>query len=319
MAELITVVIPTFNRAHYLGRAINSVLRQTYSERELIVVDDGSTDGTSELLSSFKDLVQVIRQPNSGPSMARNAGIRAARGKFIAFLDSDDEWMPDKLERQLPLMQDESIVLSATNWRCREAPDSSTGFENLDFDESWICHCPREFVSRPGGHPIMLPSWLVRRDALVALRGFDPSLTLAEDNDLLFRLAFVGRFALSKRVLLLIGTGQDSVQLSRPGSLRYHRAVTRAMSRAVANARVLAFGESELVQRQFSRLYAFYLRKEMEFAALDGRAWAARRFALESLIHKPGARSAVVAAVGLVFPFFIRWRTRKKYALQGTG
>lgn len=316
MSDLITVIIPTFNRAHSIVRAINSVLAQTHTERELIVVDDGSTDRTRERLADFGNRIHVLRQANQGPSAARNAGIRAARGTFIAFLDSDDEWLPDKLERQVALMQGNSIVFSATNWRSRDAESTETAFDSLAFEESWICDLPPELVSRPGGHPIELSSWLVRRDVLVQLGGFNSSLLLAEDNDLLFRLAFRGRFALTKRVLLLKENTPDAVKLSRPGELDYQRSVTRSMCLAVASARILALDESTLVQRQFGRLYAYFLRREMEFAALDGRNWAARRLALETLVHHPDRRGTTLACAGLVLPAFIRWRTRRKY-MQG--
>ncbi|HZG58237.1 glycosyltransferase, partial [Paenibacillus sp.] len=95
---LFSVVIPTYNRERYIGRAIRSVLNQTCDDYELIVVDDGSTDRTRRIVKSFGPRVRYLRQPNRGPSEARNAGIRAARGRFIAFLDSDDRFLPRKLE-----------------------------------------------------------------------------------------------------------------------------------------------------------------------------------------------------------------------------
>ena len=98
---LVSVVIPTYNRCNWLSRAIESVLHQTYSPFELIVVDDGSTDGTPELLEAYGDGIRVIRKENTGVSGARNAGIRAAKGELIALLDSDDRWLPEKLEHQV--------------------------------------------------------------------------------------------------------------------------------------------------------------------------------------------------------------------------
>lgn len=314
MNDLVTVVIPTFNRHYCVGRAIESVLAQTHPKWELIVVDDGSTDGTPERLASFGDAIKVIRQTNQGPSAARNAGIRAARGEFVAFLDSDDEWMPDKLERQLDLMRDSRVIVAATNWRTRDA-GSRTGFDSLDFTDPWVCHSPTEFVSRQGGHHMTLPSWLVRRKALLPLGGFNPSLVLAEDNDLLFRLAFVGSFALTRKVLVMVGQKErDAVQLSCPGNLEYHRNLARAMSRAAANACALAFSEPKRVQRQFARIYGYWLRQEMEFAALDGRNWAARQRALEALIHRPARESMVLACMGFMFPSLVGRRTRSKYS-----
>jgi len=101
---LVSVIIPTYNRAHVLERAIQSVVNQTYQHFEVIVVDDGSTDNTAEVASSIRDeRVRYIRhQVNKGtPASARNTGIRAARGEFVGFLDSDDEWLPQKLQKQV--------------------------------------------------------------------------------------------------------------------------------------------------------------------------------------------------------------------------
>jgi glycosyltransferase involved in cell wall biosynthesis len=319
MRNLVSIIIPSYNRAHCLERAIQSALQQTYTDREVLVVDDGSTDNTAEVLAPFGDAISVIHQSNAGPSAARNTGIRAARGDFVAFLDSDDEWLPGKLEYQLPLMQEADVILSASNWQSKSRDVSSTAFDSFAFGESWICDRPPEFVSRPGGHPLMLSSWLVRRDILTTLGGFDNSLRLGEDNDLLFRLAFKGRFALTRKVLLLRETGQDAVKLSNPGTLKYQRNVTRSMCRVIANARVLAFGEPKLVQRQFEMLYAYYLRREMEFAALDGKYWAARRRGLETLRHHPDMMAAMAACLGIIAPGFVRRRIRKKYRIASIG
>ena len=104
----VSVIIPTYNRAHLIGRAIQSVLNQTYQDFEIIVVDDASTDNAEEIVNSFDDKrIRYIRlKENSGTSAApRNTAIRIARGKYIAFLDSDDEWLPEKLEKQIRLFE----------------------------------------------------------------------------------------------------------------------------------------------------------------------------------------------------------------------
>lgn len=101
----ISVIIPTYNRKNTLPRAVESVLNQTYKPVKIIIVDDGSTDGTKEWFSEMYPLVHYIYQVNSGVSLARNTGINSARGDWIALLDSDDEWLPDKLELQVKLLQ----------------------------------------------------------------------------------------------------------------------------------------------------------------------------------------------------------------------
>ena len=97
----VSVVIPTYNRSALITRALDSVLAQTVKPHEILVVDDGSTDDTASLVRKHYPAVQLIRQKNTGVSAARNAGITAATGEWVALLDSDDAWLPRKLERQV--------------------------------------------------------------------------------------------------------------------------------------------------------------------------------------------------------------------------
>ncbi len=105
---LITVVIPTFNRAPLVGRAIDSVLRQSYDNWELLVVDDGSTDHTQSVVANYYPRVRYLHQPNRGVGAARNNGISQARGELIAMLDSDDEFLPAHLESRLQILLDDA-------------------------------------------------------------------------------------------------------------------------------------------------------------------------------------------------------------------
>ncbi|GAX92001.1 glycosyltransferase family 2 protein [Effusibacillus lacus] len=97
----VSVIIPTYNRGSFVIHAIESVLAQTFKDYEIIVVDDGSADNTRELVKKYGDKVRYIHQKNQGPSAARNTGIRHAKGKYIAFCDSDDRFLPDKLQKQM--------------------------------------------------------------------------------------------------------------------------------------------------------------------------------------------------------------------------
>ena len=110
----VSAIILTYNRANLIEKAIKSVLKQTYQDFEIIVVDDGSTDNTGEIIRGFKDKrVKYIKKykENKGSSVARNIGIKVARGKYIALLDSDDEWLPEKLDKQIKILQDGSPEL----------------------------------------------------------------------------------------------------------------------------------------------------------------------------------------------------------------
>jgi glycosyltransferase involved in cell wall biosynthesis len=102
---LVSVILAVYNREGSVGRAVRSVLAQTYYPFELIVVDDGSTDGTRDVVEGFGAPVKLVRQAHAGAYAARNLGLRHARGEFVAFIDSDDAWLPDKLAAQVPLMR----------------------------------------------------------------------------------------------------------------------------------------------------------------------------------------------------------------------
>src|SRR5579864_8774897 len=101
----VTVIIPAYNGERFIRRAIDSVLQQTYPVTQIIVIDDGSTDATRAIVSEYTDRVTLIEQRNGGPAKARNAGLSAATGEFIAFLDADDWWEPVKIETQLSVLK----------------------------------------------------------------------------------------------------------------------------------------------------------------------------------------------------------------------
>src|SRR5262245_25838031 len=104
-SPLVSVIIPSYNSARFVSQAVRSVLEQTYSPLEIIVVNDGSTDDTVSVLDAYKGDIQIVHQANGGVSKARNRGIREAKGKFIAFLDADDQWLPSKIQKQIDCLR----------------------------------------------------------------------------------------------------------------------------------------------------------------------------------------------------------------------
>jgi len=192
-SPLVSVIVPAWNAAEVLGEALESVRCQTYQQLEVLVVDDGSTDGTAEVARRFcapDSRFHLIRQENLGVSAARNAGIRQAHGEWIAFLDADDVWLPEKLNRQLALAREEPranfLFTNFFVWDGRrdlylEFPDQRTLPEGnvsrgLIFD---VYH----------GCPASMSTGMVRREALEAAGLFDPELALAEDWDLWLRVS----------------------------------------------------------------------------------------------------------------------------------
>jgi glycosyltransferase involved in cell wall biosynthesis len=187
-SPLVSIVIPTYNYGRFIGETIDSALAQSYSPMEVIVVDDGSTDDTRERLAGYGDRVRYIYQQNRGLSAARNTGIEAAHGEFIALLDSDDLWLPDKLEKQVAVcVQDPHTGLVGTE---RFAIDE-TG-QRLDYDagrcsRDGFCELTmRDLLEFPAFSP---SSVLARKDAFLAVGGFNEHLQGAEDMHMWVRVA----------------------------------------------------------------------------------------------------------------------------------
>ncbi len=121
MKDLVSIIMPSYNTAEYISETINSVLNQTYTDWELIIVDDYSTDNTDDVVSSFKDerIIYFKNEKNSGAAVSRNRALREAKGKWIAFLDSDDLWHPQKLEKQLRFMKENDLDFTYTDYRIK--------------------------------------------------------------------------------------------------------------------------------------------------------------------------------------------------------
>lgn len=196
---IISALIPTYNRKTAVLRAIDSVLGQTVPVHEVIVVDDGSTDGTTEVIRSrYGSRVALLRQANAGVSAARNRGIRESHGDWIAFLDSDDVWLPAKIERQREAITALGSGFGLCFTNC--AYDANPERKQSVFEEAGLIGTPAfGALAEPACYilahrePFWTQSLLVRRSLLEDTR-FDEDLVLREDTDLLFRLCFKTRF-----------------------------------------------------------------------------------------------------------------------------
>jgi glycosyltransferase involved in cell wall biosynthesis len=198
----ISVIIPVFNQAQFVGEAIESALVQTRSPLEVIVVDDGSTDGTPEVLQTFAPdpRVRLIRQQNGGVAVARNAGAAAASGQFFAFLDADDIWLPGKLERQRERFANEPD-LSLVHCGVEEFTDKDLpGCERVDGMEGSIAPELLFFnrtVLLGGGSGVMVSAKL-----FIELGGFDGRMSTSADWDFFYRCASRGPVGFLPEVLL---------------------------------------------------------------------------------------------------------------------
>lgn len=250
---LVSAVIPAYNSERFLPLAITSVLAQTYAPVECIVVDDGSRDGTARVAAGFGDRVRYIRQDNAGASAARNTGIAAARGEYIAFLDSDDYWMATKIENQMAaIAREPTLVLLAS------------GFEPEPLVDDASVEVPHGEPFRPealevfdGLKQLLRDSYLgtstviARTDALRAIGGFDTSLPIAEDLDLYFRLCKDRRYGLLRQPLVGKRLRDDSLSTH----LRGYQDNLNVMDRVEKLLRPEQRTEHELLRAQRLRVY----------------------------------------------------------------
>lgn len=220
----ISTVIPTYNCRKYLNRAIDSVLEQTRPVDEIIVVDDGSTDDTPDLLAQYGDRIRTLRVNNGGLSWARNHGMRIARGSWVALLDSDDWWMPNKIEKQVELIEQNP-----------QLDFVYTGIRMIRLDgEFWDRDTTDPATIWPGlryANTITPSTIMARRDLLLEAGGFDESLRRCEDWEMWVRLGENVRYGAVRQPMIYY-------QIT-PGSLSSQVEAQLAATEAIAQTTLL--------------------------------------------------------------------------------
>ena len=204
----ISVIIPTYNRAKFIERALQSVLRQTVACAEILVVDDGSTDQTGALVCSLREHsaipIHLLYQENMGPAAARNLGIQQARSELIAFLDSDDHWRKDKLARQLRAMEehpDYLISYTREQW-LRQGVHLNQKKKHLPQHGDIFHHCLQLCV-------VGMSTVIVRKELFAAIGLFSPGFPCCEDYDLWLRISCRYPFLLIDEPLTLKEGGRE--------------------------------------------------------------------------------------------------------------
>jgi glycosyltransferase involved in cell wall biosynthesis len=180
---LISCIVPVYNGERYVAAALDSILAQTYRPLEILVVDDGSTDGTREMIASYGERVRYFQQRHAGPGSARNLGVSQARGEFVAFLDADDLWHPEKLARQMARFEArpelDLCVTGGRNFWIPEVIETDERSRDPQHTEPW-----------PGY--VSSPTLLARRKAFERVGPFDTGLEQGEDRDWFIRAAELG-------------------------------------------------------------------------------------------------------------------------------
>jgi len=224
---LISIIMPTYNRAHLLMRAIKSILKQTFKDFELLIIDDASTDNTEEIVYSFHNpkIIYMKSYKTMGAAAARNKGLKEARGKYIGFQDSDDEWMPDKLHKQLNILQHSSAEVGAVY----------CAYKRIDVGKNECTYLPNCGIREGNIHKdlldhnfIDLPTTLIKRSCFDRVGFFDPDLPRLQDWELWLRLSKLYDFKFINQVLVNIYVTSDSITANeQAGLVAYKKILTK--------------------------------------------------------------------------------------------
>ncbi len=274
----VSVILATFNGASRIEAAIESVRAQAYASWELIVAIDGSTDGTADVVAGFEDprITAVTLAENQGPSAARNAAIAVARGEYVAFIDDDDEWLPDKLTRQVAmLLADPDLGL--VHGGVLDVMEDGRRLERIPPRGA------RSYRANLIRDRLALSTVVVRRSALDRVGGFEPSLRSFEDWDLWTRVL---RLYASDYLPEVV-----TIAVQRPGSLMH------------GNVTGLARDRAAVVRRNWRQIRAHGLGKQAlayhhyfvgGLLLVSGRGPEARRRAVRSLRLRPSPRAVLL-------------------------
>lgn len=300
---LVSVIVPTHNRLDYLREAIASVLQQDYAHLELIIIDDGSTDGTQTAMYRFHHpKVRYLARPNRGAAAARNAGLKLARGSLVAFLDSDDLWEARKVGLQVRQFQQQpQLGMLATNFkyvdsaRCPVSdPAKPYGYQIKDFIGDIA---DSEF-------PMATSAMMVRRDVFDQVGMFDETLRISEDLDLWIRIGLAFPVAYLDQVLVSIRLHDDHLMRSTP---RYQVWLNSAR---VLEAHQAAIGRR--VPGIDARLARFYTHAA-NLALLAGHRPAAIGACVGALRHQPLAARAYKDLLRCLLPTAYLRRRNERY------
>lgn len=288
-----SVIIPTYNRAGQIAAAVRSVLAQSEPPDEVIVVDDGSTDDTAAALAPFMDRIRYVRKPNGGASSARNLGVLTARGEWIAFLDSDDTWHPDKLARQHAC----AARTSAKVCFCVSTDESGTVLDDLSAMDPSLPEGGERFY-QPGdcrlfrfrAHPF-IQSMLATREVLMKCGLFDETLAVAEDTLLIYRLILDHGYAVRNEKLVEICRDRSGPGLSDtmdPASAyRRHDCYTRVQAAIYWRLVPIDPEAARIVRSNLS----YFSSRQAEIACALARRDHARRLARAGLDPRAGLRN----------------------------
>lgn len=270
----VSVILPTYNCAAYLSAAIESVFAQTFTDLELIVVDDGSTDNTADTVARYLDRIIYVWKENGGVSAARNTGLRAAKGKFIAWLDADDYWAPMKLERQLALFSDPSVGLVYSDFLTRYAD----GHVRDSFLTNHPFAAEGQVFERYVTSRFFLPSTVVMRVECFEDSGtFDEEMISSEDVELFARVCTRWNVALVNLALTVRNEGDHNLTANKERTGEY---TALALTKVLSKEPNLSGSARNAVYKELGRQYWW-----LGYAAFTGGDMAKARHDLKNAMR----------------------------------
>jgi glycosyltransferase involved in cell wall biosynthesis len=221
----VSVIIPSYNREALIAETLNTIINQTRAPDEIIVVDDGSTDRSVDVIKEFAPRISLIRQANAGPAVARNKGLSVSQGEFVQFFDSDDLCAANKIEVQMAAIEATGADVAYCPWVKAELSEGLARCEPFVIQQRPLpAHCPphRHFVR---GWVTVFQTCLVRRELLNRVGGFEPRLMPSEDSELMFRMLLSGAKLVHTPETIVLYRVHASNQISGSalGSLRRAR------------------------------------------------------------------------------------------------
>ena len=281
----VSVIIPTYNRANLIGGAIESVLNQTYQDFEIIVIDDGSTDNTEGIVKSFNNfkIRYISHGDNRGVSAARNTGIKTCQGEYIAFLDSDDEWLPEKLDQQIKVFQNASSEVGAVYSEVIYMDENGKNINKKYYNPQKEGYIYEDLLVR---NYVSTSALLIKKECFDRAGLFDVSLNFHEDWDMWIRIAKFYRFIFTK--VPLARYRQHTKQITKDLELKN-----------IAEQRIIIKYTPELEKRK-KVLSQYYFRLGNRFCHM-GKTKEGRRYLCKAISLYPFFVRYYICIVGSLF------------------
>jgi glycosyltransferase involved in cell wall biosynthesis len=300
-SDHISVIIPTYNRAECITEAIEGALNQTYTNYEIIVVDDGSTDNTKEVLEPYREKIRYIYQDNAGVSAARNTGIRAALGPWIAFLDSDDIWLPEKLSSQMECIKHTNTKVCFTKVEIFEERTNKKArkvkYKEETFNEPFDLILQKPLAA-------YVQTMVADKNLIEYVGCFNERLKVAEDTDLICKLAFETPFSYIHTPLAYVNRTEQRKGLAN-NSHEARRKMCEAHIEIISQAYFRCSQKHDSVIKKLRHILGHYLSTRATIYCADKNYSDARLSARDALHFGGNSRMYRRSFAVLLFPWLV--------------